>query len=331
MAAQHARLGQIGSRAVKHWVALIACVAGLTLAWFSRLTFAADWPAGYRYVPAAYDVMNRNLILFPLGGRSETKALLPQVLGGYALSPDGRAIYSTAGGIHDLTGLNVTPGLFRIELSSMHVSYVPGSGDFRFLSSMAISPRQEEAVIAGKYWNRGKVVCGVFSLDLLDRKVRQILDTDDCDDALAWTDISVSPDLKYAVAIHGHSLELIDLTNGGLRKLGDGFMKAAWSPDGKSIAAAKYSLLQANIVLFDGKTFAARRTLASSMVLRVLWSPDSRFLLARRSVAGCGPDAFTYEAFEAETGKGSLVQSSKCKVWNTNDVGWVDRAIEASR
>jgi hypothetical protein len=291
----------------------------------------ADWPAGYRYVPAAYDVTDRNLIVFPLDGRRETKVLLPRALGGYALSPDGRAIYGTAGGIHDLTGLNVAPGIFRIELTSMRVSDVPASGDFRFLSSLAISSRQEEAVIAGKYWNGGRVVCGVFTLDLLERKVRQIIDNGDCDDALAWTDISVSPDLQYAVAIRDHSLELIDLTNGGLRKLGDGFMKAAWSPDGKSIAAAKYSLLQANIVLFDGKTFAARRTLASSMVLTVLWSPDSRFLLARRSVAGCGPDAFTYEVFEAETGKVSLVQSSKCKVWNNNDVGWLDRAIEASR
>jgi hypothetical protein len=316
---------------VKRWMALFACVAGLTLAWLSSVTLAADWPAGYRYVPAAYDVVNGKLILFPLDGRSETKISLPQVLGGYTLSPDGRVIYTTAGGIHDLTGLNVSPGLFRIELRSMHANFVPGSADFRFLSSMAISPGQEEAVIAGKHWDHAKVACGVFSLSLLDGEVRQILNADDCDDALMWTDISVSPELKYAVAIHGHSLELIDMTNGGLRKLGDGFMKAAWSPDGKWIAAAKYSLLQANIVLFDGSTFAARRTLASSIVLRVLWSPDSRYLLARRSVAGCGPDAFTYEAFEAETGNGSLIQSSKCKVWNANDVGWVYRAIETSR
>jgi len=286
--------------------------------------------------------MDQRLVVFPLAGSQERKVSLPVALGGYELSPDGKSIYSTAGGylgatgIHDLKELTtelkkMKQGLFRIDLSSMHVIDVPGSGDFRFFSSTAISRRQDEAVVAGKYWNGGTVVCGVFALDLPGGKVRQILDTDDCEDALTRTDISVSPDSKYAVAIHRRSLELIDLANGGVRKLGDDFMKAAWSPDGKWIAAAKYSLLHANMVLFDGKTFGARKTLASSMVLRVLWSPDSRFLLARRSVGGCGPDAFTYEAFEVETGKGSLVQSSQCKVWNANDVGWVDQAIATNR
>ncbi|HTS46967.1 MAG TPA: hypothetical protein VMH05_03430 [Bryobacteraceae bacterium] len=279
-----------------------------------------------------YDVTDRNLVLFPLGPGSEKRVLLPRALGVYQLSPNGKTLYSTAGEIHDLTELTkVTPGFFRIELGSKRISDVSGSGDFTFLSSIAISPRQVDAVIAGKYWNNGRVVCGVFSLNLLDGKARQILDGEGCDDALTRTDISLSPDSKYAVAIHRRSLELIDIASGGVQKLGDGFMKVAWSPDGKWIAAAKYSVLQANIVLFDGKTFAARKTLASSIVLRVLWSPDSRFLLARRSVAGCGPDAFTYETFEVQSGKGSLVQSSRCKVWNANDVGWVDQAIATNR
>lgn len=238
-------------------------------------------------------------------------------------------------GIHDLAGLTteltkMKPGLFRIQLSSMHFSDVPGSGDFRFFSSTAVSLRQDGAVVAGKYWNGGTVVCGVFSLDLLGGKVRQILDTDDCEEALTRTDISVSPDSKYAVAIHRRSLEVIDLANGAVRKLGDGFMKAGWSPDGKWIAAAKDSLLHANMVLFDAKTLNARKTLASSTVFRVSWSPDSRFLLARRLGPDCGPDEYTYEAFEVETGRGSLIQGSRCKVvWN--DLGWVDQAIATNR
>ncbi len=311
---------------------IIVCVVGVAGAWSSRPTFADDSLANYPYLPAMYDVTDRNLVLFPLGPGSEKRVLLPRALGVYQLSPDGKTLYSTAGEIHDLTELTkVTPGLFRIELGSKRVSDVSGSGDFTFLSNIAISARQEDAVIAGKHWNDGRAVCGVFSLNLLDGRARQILDGEDCDDALTRTDISLSPDSKYAVAIHRRSLELIDIASGVVQKLGDGFMKVAWSPDGKWIAAAKYSVLQANIVLFDGKTFTARKTLASSIVLRVLWSPDSRFLLARRSVAGCGPDAFTYETFEVQSGKGSLVQSSRCKVWNANDVGWVDQAIAGNR
>ena len=235
--------------------------------------------------------------------------------------------------MHDLTGLTkVRQGLFRIELGAMQVSDVPGSGDFRFFSSAAVSFRQDEAVVAGKYWNGGTVICGVFSLRLLDGKVRQILDTDDCEDAVKRTDISVSPDSKFAVAIHGRSLELIDLGKGKIRKLGDDFMKVAWSPDGKWIAAAKYSVLHASMVLFDSRTFAARKTLASSTVLKVSWSPDSRFLLARSLEPGCGRDEYTYEGFDVETGRGSLIESSKCKVgWNDNDVGWVDQAIAANQ
>jgi len=287
--------------------------------------------------------MDQRLVVFPLAGSQEKRISLPVGLGGYVLSPDGKSIYSTAGGtvgaagIHDLAGLTteltkMKPGLFRIQLSSMHVSDVPGSDDFRFFSSMAVSLRQDGAVVAGKYWNGGTVVCGVFSLSLLDGKVREVLVTEDCEDALTRTDISVSPDSKYAVAIHRRALEVIDLASGGVKKLGDGFIKAGWSPDGKWIAAAKYSLLQANMVLFDGKTLNERKTLASSTVFRVSWSPDSRFLLALRLGPDCGPDEYTYEAFEVATGRGSLIESSKCKVgWNDNDVGWVDQAIAANQ
>lgn len=316
---------------MKFWVAVTGCIALGAVSY--RALAEAPPPDHYPYAPAAYDVVDQGLVVFPLAGKPGVKVSLPVALGGYELSPDGKAIYTTAGGIHDPTDLTkLVHGLFRIELRSMHVSDVPGSGSFRSFSSMAISLRQEVSVVAGKYWNGGRVICGVFSLNLLNGNVRQVLDTEDCDDALARIDISLSPDSKYAIAIHRRSLELIDLANGGVRKLGENFMKAAWSPDGKWIAAAKYSLLQANMVLFDSRTFAARKTLASSTVLKVSWSPDSRFLVARSLGPGCGPDEYTYEVFEVETGRGSLIQSSRCKVtWNDNDVGWVDQAITANR
>src|SRR6202042_2689694 len=92
-------------------------------------------------------------------------------------------------------------GLFKIEFGPMRVNSVPGSGDFRFLSSKAISLRQENAVVAGKYWNGAKLVCGVFDLNLLNGNVRQVLESE-CEDAITRTDISLSPDSRYAVAIH---------------------------------------------------------------------------------------------------------------------------------
>lgn len=311
---------------MKYWITITGVVFGLATVFFCSFVFGEEPYRGYPYVPAMYGGVDQRLVLLSLTGKNETTVSLPVPLGGYELSPDGKAIYATSGGRQVLT--RPMPGLFKIDLHSMRVSAVPGSGDFRFYSSIAISLRQQDAVVAGKYWNGAKLVCGVFDLSLLNGSVRPVLETTDCDDAITRTDISLSPDLKYAVAIHKRSLELIDMANGSSRKLGDGFMKTAWAPDGKWIAAAKYSLLRARMVLFDGSTFTARKTLESSTVFKVSWSPDSRFLLARRLRVGCGPDEYTYEAFEVETAKASVIESSRCKVlWNDNDVGWVDRTI----
>ena len=130
------------------------------------------------------------------------------------------------------------------------------------------------------------------------------------------------------MAIHGHSLELIDMANGRSKVIGTEFWKVAWSPDGKWIAAARFSNVEARIVLFEAGTFTARKTLASSTVLKISWSPDSRFLLTRTLEVGCGPDEYTYEIFDAVTLKASIVESSGCKILgNDDDVGWVDKAI----
>src|SRR5262249_45751382 len=133
-------------------------------------------------------------------------------------------------------------------------------------------------------------------------------------------------DLKYAIAIHKRLLEIIDIAHGTYRTIGDGFMKAAWAPNGKWIAAARYSSLEARTVLFDPGTLTARKTLATSTVFRISWSPNSRLLLARSLEVGCGPDAYTYQIFDVETGKASVVESSRCKVMG-NDIGWIDEEI----
>jgi len=308
---------------VKHWIAITGCIVVLTASLCGHLVFGQEPYSGYPYVPAMYRI-DGHFLLFPLTGKGETEVSLPIRTGLYHVSPDGKALYTAAEAKPVLR--RHMPGLFKIEFHPTRVSSVPGSGDFRAFASIAISLRQEDAVVAGKYWNGTKVVCGVFDLNLLDGSVRQVLDTQDCDDALSRTDISLSPDSKHAVAIHKRSVEIIDMATGKFRNIGDGFQAAAWSPDGRWIAAARYSSLQARMVLFDPAAFTPRKTLASSTVFRVSWSPDSRFLLAWKLLAGCGPDEYSYEMFDVETGKSSTIESSRCKIWG-NDVGWVDRTI----
>jgi hypothetical protein len=78
--------------------------------------------------------------------------------------------------------------------------------------------------------------------------------------------------------------------------------------------------------LFGTANFTVDRTVASSTVLKVSWSPDSRFLLGRVLDNSCGPDEYTYQVFEARTARAWIVDSSKCKVMG-NDVGWVDTSV----
>jgi len=296
-------------------VAIVASLASLAAT--SCGASGATANANYDYVPAAYDTVTRSLSLFPATGTQEVQVQLPAALGGYRLTSNGTLIYTTS---------------FRLDLRSMKIEEVPGLSSYRAFASMSVSTGQQNLIVAGKRLDGGGLACGIFLQNLQDGGVRQVVGTNNCDDVMSFSDISLSPDGKFAVAIHGHSLEVIDLVRGTVNKLGSGYDKAGWSPDGRWIAAAKASLLRARMVLFDGRSFAEQKTLASSVVLGILWSPDSRFLLGRRSTSDCGEDQYTYESFDVETAQASLIESSRCKVdWRDNDVGWVEKTIGRPR
>jgi WD40 repeat protein len=182
-------------------------------------------------------------------------------------------------------------------------------------------------LVAGSYWNHTKLVCGVFLIHLQSGDVTQIIRANDCEDAFKRTDISLSPNTDRAVAIFRGSLELIDTLTGTSKTLGVGYEKVSWSPDGQWVAAAVQPQRKQSIVLYESKSFSQVRRLGSFMALKILWSPDSRYLLTRTLEVGCAPDQYTYEIFEVSTGRSSIVESSHCKVsGGDNDVGWVEKA-----
>ena len=122
---------------------------------------------------------------------------------------------------------------------------------------MAVSRLRDKIVISGQYHLSLDGGCGIFELNLSNGKVKRILNNPDCvvpgrqGYLSAWLDLSLSPDGQKAVAIRKHRLELLDLTRATVRALGDDFVKAAWSPDGKWVAALRNRDDEWDTILMD--------------------------------------------------------------------------------
>lgn len=141
-------------------------------------------------------------------------------------------------------------------------------------------------------------------------------------DARPWMDLSLSPDNERAVATHNSRVELIDIVHSTVEPLGDELFMAAWSPDGKWLAAVEKGE-HGRTILMDAKSLARRRILGPS---ELSWSPDSHYLLGMKQHNRCGPYYGTLEAIDVETGGRVTFISSECKV-NQATIGWVSSDI----
>jgi hypothetical protein len=146
----------------------------------------------------------------------------------------------------------------------------------------------------------------MFELTLASGSMRKVLDNPDCKYLSAWQSISLSPGGERVVAVRKGHLELVDLAAGTIRSLGDGFYKAAWSPNGLWIAALEYRG-RYRTILIDTSSFERHRELPNS---NVVWSPDSRYLLAGRESFGCNPEWGSIGMMDVESGKLSIIRSS---------------------
>lgn len=257
--------------------------------------------------------------LFPSAGSSVKNIPLPFPLGLFVVDPDGKALYAQAG--IESPVARPKAGIFIVELHPVRASLIRGSTVFRSSYSLAISAHRDLMLVSGSYWNGTSPACGVFEFVLKDASVRQILSTN-CNSDAAWTDLSLSPDGLEAVATDRGRLGLIDLAKKSVTSIAQGFRRAAWSPDGKWIAAQEASAPE-DTVLFETHMFTRARTLGNS---GVLWSPDSRYLLAWKSQLLCGPYHFTLEKVDVRTGDRQTIQSSKCKVIESSGA-WMSAEI----
>jgi WD40 repeat protein len=277
------------------------------------------------YEAAIYEG-HQGIKLFPLHGLETEQIKLPMELSGPTSDPDGSAIYSTSPaqfGNHSARNI-----LSKITLYPPRSVAVADLSAFLFIDALSVSSSRGKVAVAGSYSSEAGMLCGIFVLELRTQHVTQALDSKDCDEGeinnTVWSDISFSPDTLHVVAVHRRELEVIDLVKHTHTRIGAGFFRAGWSPDGKWIAASAFSIGNVATTIFDAAALSKAKIMYSAGVLRISWSPDSRYLLTRTLEEGCGPDEYSYAAFDMRSGTQHTIESSRCKV-HGNDLGWIAR------
>ncbi len=290
------------------------------------LTACAQQVRSDSSAPALYtsEGSRHELKVFPLAGDAFIIPL-PLALGSLSFSPDGKALYADR--LFNATMLlqqdqSKNGGVFKIEFDPVRVSLLPGSERLFPVYSLAVSAPNDKLIALGFEPGGKKGMSGLLELNLKTGTVRTILDSfaPMADPTIYVANVSVSPDALRATASYNHRVEIIDVRSGATRLLEAGIEAAAWSPDGRWLAVNK----GATTILLDSSTLRQRRVLGATLLK---WSPDSRYLLNRKSKLMCGLSEFgTLEIVDVQTGRRTEVASSKCLV-DRDTLGWLSAAV----
>jgi hypothetical protein len=256
------------------------------------------------------------LLLFPPHG-PELKVDLPTGLNAnfrvIGSSPDGKAIYFQK-------AFSPEAGITRVEFNPARSIIVPGSVGIGTISSF-IESAQTGRIFVSARTPDGMLQCGDFEIDPNEGVFRelQVGASPDCGG-------SVSPDgkrdLRIKRELHAPSGQLIlrELATGTEKVVGKGYSTAAWSPDGRQIAAI---LESKSIVLMDTNSPSKKRKLGSGDG-PLIWSPDSKWLALPKSEFSCLLTLYfeSLQVLDVETGKRRKVPSSHCELINYG-VAWV--------
>jgi WD40 repeat protein len=291
-------------------------------------------PSGYPYGAAFISTISAapghtDLVVFPVSG-SAFKIPIRSARGGFRYSPDGTALYGACTPHPDPVRADEPPkvALCKIDLNTTTTTPVLETTGLHAYG-FAISRREDRILFSG-IDPQDRDVHGLFELSLPGGKSRTILRQADKRPQSSWMDISLSPDDERAVATHNGRLELIDIIHGTVEPLGEELSMAAWSPDGKWLAAVEKGE-HGRTILMDAKNLKQRRILGPS---ELEWSPDSHYLLGMKQHDRCGPYYGTIEAIDIENGERITIKSSECQV-NQANTGWVSidilRKVEPSQ
>jgi hypothetical protein len=299
-------------------LSLAAAIGGACLARAQQQNNAPTGPLRYSAAVLSTNlaVNDPRLTVFPFDGDAFSIAL-PIAVDYLAFTLDGKTMYGSARrNLHlRMPPDPDSPTLYKIEFGPTRASPIQGSAVLRPIYSVAVSQRGDKiVVVAGFAAKRG---CGIFELSPFDGALREVAFDVGCQpaDSLShWAHLNVSPDGKFASASKKHTMEIIDLVSGTIRLVGERFMEAAWSPDGKWIAGleAKWT---GRTILMDPNTLEEKRTVPQS---QCQWSPDSRYLL--QNTGGI------LRAIDVGTGRERTIVSSKDKVVEVS-TAWVSNEI----
>lgn len=273
----------------------------------------------HKYSPAFVDLTSTLHIFHLDGGRLAIP--LDARLRRLAFSADGKVIYEEL----DDNGSG-KPGITKIDIDTRRESPVAGSIGFEPFNSLAASPAGDKLYISGGYSKDGaQRLCGLFALTLATGEVRRIAEKSTCDYVSSWVNLGASPDGTQIIAYADHELERISSDGGAIDRLGRAFEEAVWSPDGRWLAAVD-AAVDYKVRILDARSMKELKLVGSMAGPEVAWSPDSRHLLGFKRHDLCGPYNYTLEIVDVETGVGSTVWSSWCKV-NRATIGWVDGRV----
>jgi hypothetical protein len=281
--------------------------------------YSDNVPADAAFVAAHFRL--NNLIIFPFRG-SPIEIEPPNgltvnfiVLGS---SADGEAVYGQS------SYPDRWAGIIKIEFNRARISIVPGSTGLGNVASLIESSQSGKIFVSARRMNDGAMECGAFEIDPKAGALRPLR-------IGAYPDCGgpISPDGKRELNLAGDQLILRDLANGGAEIiLGKGFRAAAWSPDGRWVAAVTGDHGSSRgLLLIDSNNTSKRRKLGWGDGQPV-WSPDSKWLLTTKSQFSCAWTLYgqSLQVVNVDTGKGTVLSSSHCTVLGSTPV-WIARDL----
>ena len=285
-----------------------------------------DWTSPFRIVTCCD---HQVLTVFPMEGEA-IRIPLPFVPRIEAFGPTGSGLYAVPRKISAL-GDTTEPNIVKVELNPTRLTTLIESTSLNVLS-FAVSMREDKIVIAGATLEGTKRTCGLYEIGLPGGNWRPIVEINDCRFGAPW-ELSLSPTGERAVVNTGSQLQVVDLVHGTITFLPPQFSKgqwragAAWSPDGKWIAVLE-SRRWGRTFLLDANDLSIHRILSTGYHrMTPVWSPDSRYLLRGKLQLRCGigiadDPPYTLEIVDVESGKRTMVRSSRCKMDN-GLAGWL--------
>jgi hypothetical protein len=218
--------------------------------------------------------------------------------------------------------------LVRFDFKPTRQAVVNGATGFGQIWGLTLSSTSDKLYVYGSFKTDAAWECGAFEIDPTAGSQRPLHIGKNCGGGGGGP---VSPDGTRIVSYQGKQLTIVDLDTGATQIVrgvsagafsgGTWISDCAWSPDGRWVAAVR----DGKIVLIDATNVAHHRSLGSAGDAPVVWSPDSKYLLFRKSQPSCALTFYfeSLESLEVQTGKRGTVKSSHCEV-SADWYGWVD-------